>query len=390
MARPTSPGQEPAGPSSAASPPHGPPSVALAEYESRKAHTPDTAVAQARLARWCDEHDLKDEARAHWEAVTRLNPKGETAWKRLGYKKHHNRWMTDAMIADEAEQAHADRRWKKVLEDLHKRLHAKGPDAPAKRDAVEAELARVDDPRAAPMLWQVFAGDAGHHLLLAGLLRRLESPRSSRMLAALAVYSRDAKARHAAFEALRGRDPSEFAEPLIALLGPPLKYRITAVPGQGRTSAKALEVEDERVNRQFIYVVPKGGASGADDPFGGCSNTLGTRGVGWTAQGRQLARALNAAESRKAEAAAEMQLQSDIAAVEAINTSIREMNDRVVALLTATSRVDHGADREAWRRWLAERQDRPYSPPEEAPKLTIAQLVPPIYRPTFIDVPAPS
>ena len=62
------------------------------------------------------------------------------------------------------------------------------------------------------------------------------------------------------------------------------------------------------------------------------------------------------------------------------------MNDRSVSILREATGQYLGSDREAWRRWLAERKGYPYTPPREVPKQTIAQVVPPLYNPTFIPV----
>lgn len=58
--------------------------------------------------------------RAHLAVVTRLGPKRDAAWKRLGYKKHDGRWMTDAQVAaektDRKVRADADAHWRPLLE----------------------------------------------------------------------------------------------------------------------------------------------------------------------------------------------------------------------------------------------------------------------------------
>ena len=63
------------------------------EYQDRRVHTPQKNVeAQLRLAAWCLDHGLKDEAMAHYHLIIRLDPSRDIAWLKLGYKKHHDRW----------------------------------------------------------------------------------------------------------------------------------------------------------------------------------------------------------------------------------------------------------------------------------------------------------
>src|SRR5262245_59363415 len=84
---------------------------ALAKYNELKGKTPKTVAAQSKLAAWCEEHGLKAEAYVHYAEVVRLDPRREAAWRKLGYKKYHNRWMTDAQIAELEDQRTSDRMW---------------------------------------------------------------------------------------------------------------------------------------------------------------------------------------------------------------------------------------------------------------------------------------
>ena len=129
--------------------------AALAEYDARRGQTPDTADAHWRLALWCEQRKLPDEARAHLTAVTRLDPSREAAWKRLGCKRYQGRWMTPEQIAAEKAEAdaqqRADRHWNSHLKALKRRLGGEQT-----RDAAELELAELDEPRAARAVWGVF------------------------------------------------------------------------------------------------------------------------------------------------------------------------------------------------------------------------------------------
>ena len=65
---------------------------ALAEYEAKRLKAAYTADAQWALGVWCDEHGLKEQAKAHLTAVIRLDPSREAAWKKLGYRRYDGRW----------------------------------------------------------------------------------------------------------------------------------------------------------------------------------------------------------------------------------------------------------------------------------------------------------
>ena len=82
-------------------------SNALAQYEERRAKARNTADTQWKLAVWCEQNGLEAEAKAHFGEVTRLDPKRELAWKKLGYRKYAGRWATEEEIVAEKREAEA-------------------------------------------------------------------------------------------------------------------------------------------------------------------------------------------------------------------------------------------------------------------------------------------
>ncbi len=89
------------------------------EYLERRVRTPDRAQDQWKLALWCEENGLKQQASAHLYQVIRLDPSREAAWKRLGYKKLGGHWDKPerlAAVKAEAQQQHkANDHWKAQL-----------------------------------------------------------------------------------------------------------------------------------------------------------------------------------------------------------------------------------------------------------------------------------
>ena len=223
------------------------------EYLDRRARTPEKAEAQFKLAAWCEQNGLKEQAMAHYSVVTRLDPSREAAWKHLGYKKQGGRWVKpEEAAAAKQEAAHqkvADKHWKTKLEKLRDGLESK--DA-AKRAKAEHGLTEVTDPRAVPMIWAIFVrGGERQQIAAVQMLSQIDGPSASNGLAVLAVFSPRRQVRRRATDVLKRRDPRDVVGKLIGLIHKPYKYQVRHV--DGRESPGELFVEGERFNIQRFY-----------------------------------------------------------------------------------------------------------------------------------------
>jgi hypothetical protein len=228
----------------------------LADYNGRRARTPDQADAQWKLALWCEEVGLRSEATAHFLAVVRLDPSRENAWKRLGCKKYEGRWLNDAAIAAEKAEAEAqkqaDKKWKPLLEKYRDALKGKNV---AKRLEAEKALDDLTDPRAVRQVWAAFAtaGVSGQATAVR-VLGQIDAAPASRSLALLAVFGDSAEVRRAATETLKLRDPREYAGLLVGLLQDEIRYEVRPVNGPG--SPGVLFVQGRQFNVQRLYAPP--------------------------------------------------------------------------------------------------------------------------------------
>ncbi len=199
----------------------------IRDYLDRRAHTPEKADAQLKLATWCRDKGLKEQARAHYSSVVRLDPSREIAWKHLGYKKHGNRWIKPEDAASERHEAEAQKRanlhWKPLLEKLHVGLQSANA---ARREQAEDGLAEVTDSRAVPMVWKVLAtGGERSQLAAVSVLGQIDGAPASNCLAALAVFSPYPKVRQIASRSLVSRDPRDVVGHLINLIRRPFNYQ---------------------------------------------------------------------------------------------------------------------------------------------------------------------
>ena len=184
------------------------------EYLERRAATPDRADAQWKLAQWCEQAGLAEQATAHYGAVVRLDPRREAAWKKLGYKKRGDHWGKPDQIQAEKSEAEqqklANKRWKPLVEKYREGLLSK--DA-TRRAQAEASFAAITDPRAVPVVWNVLvSGDERCQLMAVQVLGQIDGQAASQAVAGLAVFSPFPAVRGRAFEtALDGAIPASFS-----------------------------------------------------------------------------------------------------------------------------------------------------------------------------------
>jgi hypothetical protein len=225
----------------------------MQEYFQRRANTPDRADDQWKLALWCEQNGLKDQAIAQYHAVLRRDPTRETVWKRLGFKKVSGQWIKPEWQAAQKhefeQQNRANKHWKPLLEKWREAIF--GRDKTRRAQAEEA-MTSVTDPRAVPMIWAVFVprGADGQKVAVR-LLGQIDAPGSSRALALLGLSSGSAEARQEAMQLLRNRDARDFAPLLIGLIRDPIQYEVKPVRGPGQTGE--LVIHDGSVNRKRLY-----------------------------------------------------------------------------------------------------------------------------------------
>ncbi len=403
----------------------------MQEYLHRRARTSGRADDQWKLALWCEQNGLKDQAIAQYHAVLRRDPTREAAWKRLGFKKVGGRWVTEVQVAAEKAEAkaqkQADRHWKPLL--TRWRGWLRGKDKARKQEA-ETALAGVIDPRAVPEIWSVLVagGDDAIQSEAAEVLAQIDTPGGSRALAMLAVRGRSAGARRAAAEILRRRDPRDFLGLLVGMIRDTLKYKVR--PSKQPNSVGELVIETPRYNVERDYrldwdnyielsqMPPRLFAPSVPfDPFGArnlifASGALGMgTGIGGSlafhpgnaqanlppqlaavAGGQtpinnvMMSAATQAARediliaermmaSREAIGFGQQQLQNDVRAVEAYNADVQTINDRVLPILTDLTGRDLGPSGEAWRAWWTDQRGYAYSTQDPRTKPTYTEII---------------
>ena len=378
---------------------------ALAKYNEKKAQTPNTAAAQWKLAEWCEQNGLEAEAFVHYAAVVQLDPNRAAAWRKLGYKKHQGRWMTDAQIADDEEQTKANKAWGLRLKKIHKDIH-RGP----RVDEARAEAEAITDPRAVQAVYREFGARGPKDQTIAvQLLGQIDSPLSSKVLALMAIYGKTPDVRRRATETLRRRNPDDYLPLLVALLSDPVKYEVRPVGGPG--SPGVLFVEGERANVRRVYAPPApsvryqfgdlidydaGGMPVLIRPFthfspptaakpGNATAAASAPSFDIVAAQRFSARDLML-EAQRGAISAQQQLQNDVDQIEALNNATKTFNEKVLSVARTACGQDHGTDPKDWRDALAAKGQYRKQPNKTPQKPTLDELAPLAYRPQFAEL----
>ena len=232
--------------------------AALKEYLQRRANTAETADGHLKLANWCEQNGLKQQANAHFHQVLKLDPSRDAAWKHLGYKKSAGHWIKPELVAASKARAlaqqHADKHWKPILERYRSALQ--GKDA-TRRAHAEQALSRITDRDAVPMVWSTFGrGDESMQRLAVQVLGQIDDASASRSLVLLAVFSGSATVRGEAVAALRRKDAREFASILIGMILEPVEFQVKQVAGPGQGGELFIKGQGSAPNLKRLYSPP--------------------------------------------------------------------------------------------------------------------------------------
>lgn len=373
----------------------------IREYLERRARTDHKADAQMKLAAWCTQNGLKEQAQAHYNEVIRIDPSKDAAWKHLGYKKQGERWVKPEVLATEKleaeRQKHADFHWKTRIEKVREELES--PQA-ARREKAQKALADVTDPRAVPMVSRILAGgDERLQLAAVKILGQIDGPRASNLLAVLAVSSPLPSVRQDALAALTRRDPRDVVGRLINLVERPFKYQVRQGSGPGSTGELYVDGEKFDIRRLYRFatidyrLVPVAQAIltpptmtdsamqavMANDgmivrtPKGGTVVVAGMASI--VAAERERMMAAYMIETMNRNQALQDNLENDIRTVEAANTEINQVNNRVLPVLRTLTGRDFGADPEPWQKWWTDQLGYVYQSSQPTSKPTYTDTV---------------
>ncbi len=389
--------------------------AALAAYRARHSAHPDLARDRIKLGLWCEKAALPAEATVEFTTAIRLDPRADEAWKHLGYVRYKGRWLPETQakaerMEDWAEEEATDR-WVPVLQKWQAWL-----EIPKLRPEAEKQLTKITDPRVVIAVRRVFCDEKSSiadQVWALRVLRPIDSPASTRLVAMLAVHSEFEDIRRTALQLLASRPPRDYLQTLVELVHTPAQYFIQPVQGPG--SSGFLVVETPRYHLERSYDAPPAFALNSsfsgyvgydvnrlpiamtrfelDDASWALRPNVGS-GVGVLASSLPGRYVIAAAEARTAgllaaanlkAAAAQEWLAADIRDLQQSNVRALEVNARVGAILhDSFSAPDMKDDEVACHRWYFDRIGYNYTPPPKAYVTdSLPNLPPPILYSCF-------
>ena len=336
----------------------------LAEYHVRRDQAKAGVKDQFALAEWCEQHGLRDEAAAHYTVVTRLEPKLEAAWTKLGYRKYEGSWRRDDQIAriqnDRRDREQADARYRPWLTAWRDWLKAGGD----MKKAVNSARDRERSPRSFVDPSGLLAAKIGLSTLAVLMLSDIDANEATVELCMLAVDGTSPVTRKAAGKALDKRDPRVFVGYLINRIREPVHFEVRS--GTDGNSAGELWVEERDVIVDHVYDLPADASlpkRHTETVFKRDSSGISRR------FSREVLPDLAATDRSAVDGVhfVEKQLARDVRLKELENFAINRSNERVLPLLRHVTGQQMGPSREVWANWWIDQlgytyQSRPVNP----------------------------
>ncbi|HSG72698.1 MAG TPA: hypothetical protein VLA12_19955, partial [Planctomycetaceae bacterium] len=236
----------------------------LDEYANVRNPAWNTPEANYELAKWCDQHGLHEQARAHLMSILLDHPDNAQLRQMLGYQKIGNRWMNEAEFnaAVEAAERLAKnlQKWGPVVAEIRAGLDSGDT---RRQNAAKVKLEQIDNPDAVPSMEQALMGDSLQSVTacvkqLSAIKHRDATLALCR--AAMFLPERYASVKTSAIEELKNRPLDEFVTTLLTETASPMSYQASLI--RNKTPQDNLEQfviqltgshESYLTNEQYIY-----------------------------------------------------------------------------------------------------------------------------------------
>ncbi|MFO0942027.1 MAG: polymorphic toxin-type HINT domain-containing protein [Pirellulales bacterium] len=204
----------------------------LAEYESMRAMQPASVQGNWQAAQWCAKNGMATQCRAHLENILMLDHDNQEARKLLGHQLVGADWLTPADQARLIQRAEfvrsGEAKYGAKIEGLIRKAIF---GSSIQKQAAEAELDRIDDSLAIPVLERTANLGTATASIAVSLLTKLEHPESAKSLMRIAVLFPDQQIRDAAIEGLKQKSLHDFVPEMLSAMSSPVLSLTTPIFG---------------------------------------------------------------------------------------------------------------------------------------------------------------
>jgi len=209
---------------------------ALAEYRKIRGTHPKTVDGRLRLANWCKQNGLRDQARAHLTQLLEIFPDHAEARRRLGFRRVGGAWMSERELQEAESRARQTldslKRWQPKREKIRNPLTSRHP---KQREIGRLSLLAIDDPRAIAAMELVLSSQSEQAgLLVVQTLSKMTVHEATSALGRQAVFSPYQSVREAAAKQLQPRNRHHYVPALLAEMQTPIQSRAELFGAPGR------------------------------------------------------------------------------------------------------------------------------------------------------------
>lgn len=332
----------------------------LAQYEALRMQLPSSVQNNWVLAKWCAEHRLVQQCRAHVENILIVEHDNELARKILGHRLVGNDWLTpnDQLLLQE-QAAFAQEGFKSygsTLRDLTNKLQS--TNAQAKRNAIAA-IQAIDSPLAIPVMESLIGTNQDVSKIVLRWLGAMDHQLASFALARAAVLLDDDDLRSVAIEQLKRKSPFDYIPDLLNALSSPIAFQSApmfspdgvfqgyrqAFARETMNSFQLLDAQSTIQYRDINIGVPSKTVDGPTMNSGYKQSAEGT-------QAQMELNELNIISILLAEGSAILEADHRQRKAVSDNARIAQLNHRITALVSEISGEEFAdSPRDVWQWW---------------------------------------
>ena len=206
----------------------------IQQYRSFRAGYGSTPEEQLKLARWCQQHHLTAETRAHASQVLAARETDPEVLKMLGLTRHNGQLTSTTELAERKEQdeqaKRAMRHWRPLLTAMRGKIES---DSSGEHDEGMQELQAIRDPAAIEALVATFKNRPDLLCEAIRVIGQMPGQEATDALLQQAILSKHAGVRRSACDELKTRSVYGFVPKLIAALSTPVQTRFEVVRDRG-------------------------------------------------------------------------------------------------------------------------------------------------------------